>query len=133
MVVTNVVLPAGLNQGKGPFNVGFDEWCWVDQRVVIVALGSVVDHCVGLANQLVNQFLITNVTNNQPNLVLRQAGDVSRVTGIGQLVQNSDVFNLRVVINQEVNEVRTNEATATGDDNVLKCFFHIVIFPKISP
>lgn len=124
VVVTDVVLPTGLDQGEGPLDVGLDERRRVDQGVVVVALGGVVNHGVGLADQLVDQVSVTDVADDQLHLVLRQAGDVGRVTGVGQLVEDGDVFNLGVVVDQEVNEVGADEAAAPGDDDVLECFLH---------
>lgn len=123
-MVTDVVLPASLNQGKGPLDVGLNEWGWVDQGVVVVTLGRVVNHGVGLADQLVDQVLVTDVADDQLNLVLRQASDIGRVAGVGQLVEDGNVFNLGVVVNQEVNEVGADEAAAPGDDDILECFLH---------
>ena len=124
VVITNVVLPAGLNQGEGPLDVGLDKRRWVNQGVIVMTFGSVVDYSVSLTDQLVDQVLVANITNDQLNLVLRQAGDVGRVTGVGQLVEDGDVFNLGVVVDQEVNEVGADEAAAPGDDDVLECFLH---------
>lgn len=123
-MVTDVVLLASLNQGKGPLDVGLNEWGWVDQGVVVVTLGRVVNHGVGLADQLVDQVLVTDVADDQLNLVLRQASDIGRVAGVGQLVEDGNVFNLGVVVNQEVNEVGADEAAAPGDDDILECFLH---------
>ena len=50
MVVTNVVLPASLDQGEGSLDVGLDEWRWIDQGVVVVALSSIVNHGISLAD-----------------------------------------------------------------------------------
>ena len=124
VVVTDVVLPAGLDQGEGPLDVGLDERRRVDQGVVVVTLSSVVNNRIGLADQLVHQVGVTDIADDQLHLVLRQTGDVGRVTGVGQLVEDGDVFNLGVVIDQEVNEVGADEAAAPGDDDVLEYFLH---------
>ena len=76
-MVTDVILPAYLNQGEGPLDIGLDEWGWGNQGVIVVTLGGVVDHSISLTDQLVDQVSVTDITNNQLNLVLRQTSDVS--------------------------------------------------------
>jgi hypothetical protein len=64
VVVTNVVLPASLDQGESPLDISLNKRRWINQGVVVVTFGGVMNHGIGLTNQLVNQILVTNVTNN---------------------------------------------------------------------
>ena len=65
MVETNVILTTGLNQRVGANNIGLNKWVGILQRIVIMAFGCVVNYGISLRNQLIDQFLVTDIANYQ--------------------------------------------------------------------
>ena len=123
VVEADVVLAAGVDQDTGADDVGLNEGGRVDQRVVVVALGGVVDDRISVLDQRVDQFLVTDVADDQLDPVLRQAGQVGLVAGVGQLVEHGHV-NFGVVLDDIVDEVGADETGPPGDDDVLVFFGH---------
>lgn len=83
-----------------------------------MALGGVVHDRVVARDDAVQQPGVANVAHDELHAVGGQPGDVLGVAGVGQLVQDGDVY-LGVVLHDVVNEVAADEAAAARDDDVL--------------
>lgn len=118
VVVADAVLPHGLQQAEGALHVGAQEGLRVGDGVVVVALCSVVHDGVVARDDAVQQLGVADVTDDELHAVGGQPHDVLRVAGVGQLVQDSDVY-LGVVLHHVVHEVAADEAAAARDDDVV--------------
>ena len=119
VVVAHAVLAAGLDQRVGAADVGLQERRRVGDGVVVVGLGGVVDHGVGLANQPIHKRSITDVANHQLNTVGRQVGNVPRIARVGELVQH-DHMHARVLAHDMAHIIRTDETASTGDEDATR-------------
>ena len=117
-MVADAVFADGLQQAEGALDVGAQERLRVGDGVVVVALGGVVHDGVVARDQPVQQPRVADVAPDELHAVGGQPGDVLRVAGIGQLVQDGHV-DARVVVDHVVDEVAADEAAAARDDDVL--------------
>ena len=117
VVVADAVLADGLQQAEGALDVGAQEGLGVGDGVVVVALGGVVDDRVVAGDDLIEQRSIADVAHDELDPILGQAGDVLGVAGVGQLVQDGNVY-LGVVVDHVMHEVAADEAAAARDDDV---------------
>ena len=117
VVVADAVLPHGLQQAEGALDVGAQERLRVRDGVVVVGLRGVVHDGVVARHQLIEQPGVADVADDELDAVGRQPGDVLGVAGVGQLVQDGDMY-LWVVIDHVVHEVAADEAAAPRDDDV---------------
>ena len=117
VVVADAVLADGLQQAEGALDVGAKERLRVGDGVVVVALGGVVHDGVVTRDDAVQQSGVADVAHDELDAVGRQTGDVLGVAGVGQLVQDGDVY-LGVVLHHVVHEVAADEAAAARDDDV---------------
>ncbi len=108
VVVAHAVLPAGLDQGVGALDVGPEERRGVGDGVVVVGLGGVVDHGVGLRHEAVDERGVADVAHDELDAVRGQARDVVGVAGVGQLVEHGHV-DARVLAHDVVDEVGADE------------------------
>ena len=134
VVVADAVFADGLKQAEGALDVGAQERLGVGDGVVVVALGGVVHDRVVARDDAVQQLGVTDVADDELDPILGQAGDVLGVAGVGQLVQDGDVY-LGVVLHHVVHEVAADEAAAAGDDDVLGgesllCHVHVSSVPN---
>ena len=90
----------------------------VGDGVVVVGLGGVVDHGVGLRHEAVDERGVADVAHDELDAVGGQARDVVGVAGVGQLVEDGDV-DAGVLAHDVVDEVGADEAAAAGDDDAL--------------
>ena len=118
VVVADAVLANGLQQAEGALDVGAQERLGVRDGVVVVALGGVVHDGVVAGDQLVEQLRVADVAHDELHAVGGQPRDVLGVAGVGQLVQDGDVY-LGVVLHHVVHEVAADETAAARDDDVL--------------
>lgn len=119
VVVADAVLADGLQQAEGALHVGAQEGLRVGDGVVVVALGGVVHDPVVARHDLIEQRGVADVAHDELHAVRRQPGDVLGVAGVGQLVQDGDMY-LWVVIDHVVHEIAADEAAAARDDDVLE-------------
>ena len=108
-----------MEQGEGALHVGAQERRGVVDGVVVVGLGGVVHDGVVAGHDLVQKGAVADVAHDELHAVEGQPGDVIRVAGVGQLVQDGDV-HLGVVVHDVVHEVAAYEAAAARDDDVLR-------------
>ena len=118
VVVAHAVPAAGLDEGVGALDVGAQERARVGDGVVVVGLGGVVDHGVGLGHEAVDQVGVADVAHDELDAVGGQPGDVLGVARVGQLVEHGDV-DAGVLAHDVVDEVGADEAAAAGDDDAL--------------
>ena len=118
VVVADAIFPHGLKQAEGALDVGAQEGLRVGDGVVVVALRGVVDDGVVARYQPVQQLRVADVAHDELHAVGGQPGDVLGVAGVGQLVQDGDVY-LGVVLHHVVHEVAADEAATARDDDVL--------------
>ena len=119
VVVADAVLADGLQQAEGALHVGAQEGLRVGDGVVVVALGGVVHDPVVARHDLIEQRGVADVAHDELHAVRRQTGDVLGVAGVGQLVQDGDMY-ARVVVHHVVHEIAADEAAAARDDDVLE-------------
>ena len=128
VVVAHAVPAAGLDEGVGALDVGAQERGRVGDGVVVVGLGGVVDHGVGLGHEAVDERGVADVAHDELDAVRGQTRDVVGVAGVGQLVEHGDV-DARVLARDMVDEIGADEAAAAGDDDALKidllCFHYL--------
>jgi hypothetical protein len=79
-----------------------------------VRLGGEVHHHVGLADQLVDQVGVRDVTDDQRHPVTGQPVEGPGVAGIGQLVEYDDL--VLGVLDKMPDEVGPDEPGAAGDE-----------------
>lgn len=118
VVVTDAVLADGLQQAEGALDVVAQERLGVGDGVVVVGLRGVVHDGVVARYQPVQQLRVADVADDELHSVGGQARDVLGVAGVGQLVQDGDVY-LGVVLHHVVHEVAADETAAARDDDVL--------------
>ena len=119
VVVADAVLADGLQQAEGALHVGAQERLGVGDGVVVVALCGVVHDGVVARDDPVQQPRVADVAHDELHAVGGQARDVLGVAGVGQLVQDGDVY-LGVVLHHVVHEVAADESAAARDDDVLR-------------
>lgn len=84
-----------------------------------MGLRGVVHDGVVARDDAVQQFRVADVAHDELHAVGGQPGDVLGVAGVGQLVQDGDMY-LWVVIDHVVHEVAADKAAAARDDDVLR-------------
>lgn len=119
VVVADAVFADGLQQAEGALHVGAQERLGVGDGVVVVGLRGVVHDRVVTGDQPVQQLGVADVAHDELHAVRRQPGDVLGVAGVGQLVQDGNMY-ARVVVHHVVHEVAADEAAAARDDDVLE-------------
>lgn len=119
VVVVDAVLADGLQQAEGSLDVGAQEGLRVGDGVVVVALCGVVHDGVVARDNAVQQLRVADVADDELHAVGGQPRDVLGVAGVGQLVQDGDMY-ARVVVHHVVHEVAADEAAAARDDDVLE-------------
>ena len=119
VVVADAVLADGLEQAEGALHVGAQEGLGVGDGVVVMALGGVVHDGVVARDEPVQQPGVADVAHDELHAVGGQPRDVLGVAGVGQLVQDGNMY-ARVVVHHVVHEVAADEAAAARDDDVLE-------------
>ena len=119
VVVADAVLAHGLEQTERAFHVRLQERFRVRDRIVVMGLGRVVHDRVVARHDLVEQFRVADVAVYELDTVLGKARDVLDVARVGQSVQHGHV-HVRVMVDHVMHEIRPDETTATGHDDVLR-------------
>ena len=118
VVVAHVVLAGRLQQAERALHVGLQERLRVRDRVVVVRLGRVVHDRVMARNDPVEQLGVADVAVHELHTIAQDRTDVLQVARIRQRVQNRDV-HVRMVVVHVMHEIRTNETTTTGHNDVM--------------
>ena len=127
VVVADAVLAHGLEQTERAFHVRLEERFRVRDRIVVMGLGRVVHDRVVARHDPVEQLGVADVAMHELDTVLGKARDVLDVARISQSVQHGHV-HVRVMVDHVMHEIRPDETTATGHDDVLRSkrlFSHI--------
>lgn len=80
-------------------------------------LGGVMHDGIMSGYQLVQQFSVADVAMHKINAVAEQWLDVVKIARVCQCVQHCDV-HVRVIVVYIMDEIRADEAAATGHDDV---------------
>ena len=110
----------GLQQGEGAHQVRLDERRGVQQRVVVVGLRGEVDDRIGPGHDAVDQIGVGDVALDNGQARRQLGGNVGQgraVARVGELVQDDDV-DVRVVLEERMNEIRSDKAGAAGHDDL---------------
>ena len=118
VVVADPILPDRLEQAERALHVGPQKRFRIRDGIVVVRLGRVMHDRVMPRHDFVEQVRVADVAHHELHTVLGQARDVLRIARVRELVQNGDM-HVRVVLHHVMHEIRPDETTATGHDNVL--------------
>ena len=127
VVVADPIFPDRLEQTKRALHVRPQERLRIRDGIVVVRLGRVMHDRVMPRHDFVEQVRIADVAHHELHTVLGQARDVLRIAGIGELVQHGHM-HVRMMIHHVMHEIRPNETTATGHNDVMgskRLFSHI--------
>ena len=119
VVVADAVLAHGLEQTERAFHVRLQERFRVRDRIVVMGLGRVVHDRVVARHDLVEQLGVADVAMHELDTVLGKARDILDVARIGQGIQHGHM-HVRMVVDHVMHEIRTDETTATGHNDVLR-------------
>lgn len=119
VVVADAVPAHGLEQTERAFHVRPQERFRVRDRIVVMGLGRVMHDRVVARHDPVEQLGVADVAMHELDTILRQARDVLDVARISQSVQHGHV-HVRVMVDHVMHEIRPDETTATGHDDVLR-------------
>ena len=127
VVVADPILPDRLEQAERALHVRPQERLWIRDGIVVVGLGRVMHDRVMPRRDFVEQLDVADVAVHELDTILRQARDILDVARIGQGIQHGHM-HVRMVVDHVMHEIRTDETTATGHDDVLRSkrlFSHI--------
>lgn len=119
VVVADAVLAHGLEQAERAFHVRLQERFRIRDRIVVMGLGRVVHDRVVARHDPVEQLGVADVAVHELDTILRQARDILDVARIGQGIQHGHM-HVRMVVDHVMHEIRTDETTATGHNDVLR-------------
>ena len=119
VVVADPILPDRLEQAERAFHVRPQERFRVRDRIVVMGLGRVVHDRVVARHDPVEQLGVADVAVHELDTVLGKARDVLDVARISQSVQHGHM-HVRVMVDHVMHEIRPDETTATGHDDVLR-------------
>ena len=118
VMVADPVLAHGLEQAERALHVRPEERLRIRDGIVVVRLGRVVHDRVVPGHDFVEEVGVADVAHDQFHAVLGKARNVLRIAGIGELIQHGHV-HVRMVPHHVVHEIRPDETTTTGHDNVM--------------
>ena len=127
VVVADAVFAHGLEQAERALHVRLQERFWIRNRVVVVGFGRVMHDRIVARHDAIEQLRVADVAVHELDTVLGKARDVLDVARVGQSVQHGHV-HVRMVVDHVMHEIRPDETTATGHDDVLgskRLFSHI--------
>lgn len=119
VVVADAVPAHGLEQTERAFHVRPQERFRVRDRIVVMGLGRVVHDRVVARHDPVEQLGVADVAVHELDTILRQARDILDVARISQSVQHGHM-HVRMMVDHVMHEIRTDETTATGHDDVFR-------------
>ncbi len=119
VVVADAVFAHGLEQAERAFHVRLEERFRIRDRVVVVGFGRVVHDRVVARHDPVEQLRVADVAVHELDTILRQTRDILDVARIGQGIQHGHM-HVRMVVDHVMHEIRTDETTATGHNDVLR-------------
>ena len=125
VVVAHVVLAGRLQQAERALHVGLQKRLRVRDRVVVVGFRRVVHDRVMPRNDFVEQLSVADVAVHELHAVAQDRTDVLQIARIRQRIQHRHM-HVRMVVVHVMHEIRTDETTATGHNDVMRreCFSH---------
>ena len=120
----HLVATHGLQQGEGTHQVGLNEGRGVEEGVVVMRLCGEVHDRVGAGDNAVNEVGVRDVALDDGQASGKLGGHIGQggtVARVGELVQDDDV-DVRMVLQQRVNEIRSNEAGTAGHNDLHEVF-----------
>ena len=119
VVIADAVFAHGLEQTERAFHIRSQERFRVRDRIVVMGLGRVVHDRVVARHDPVEQLGVADVAVHELDTILRQTRDILDVARIGQGIQHGHM-HVRMVVDHVMHEIRTDETTATGHNDVLR-------------
>ena len=119
VVVAHAVLARRLQQAERALHVGLQERLRIRDRIVVMRLRRVMHNRVMARHDLVEQLGVADVPMHELHAVTQDALDVLQVARIRQRVQHRDM-HVRMVVVHVMNEIRPDEPTATGHNDVMR-------------
>ena len=119
VVVADAVFAHGLEQAERALHVRLQKRFRIRNRVVVVGFGRVMHDRVVARHDPVEQLRVADVAVHELDTVGGKARDVLDVARVGQGVQHGHMY-VRVMVDHVMHEIRSDEATATGHDDVLR-------------
>lgn len=118
MMVTDPILPDRLEQAERALHIGPEERLRIRDGIIVMRLGRVMHDRVMTRHDTIQQIRVADITHDQFHTILGQTRDVLRIAGIRELVQHGHM-HVRMMLNHVMHEIRPDETTTTGHDNVL--------------
>ena len=119
VVVADAVFAHGLEQAERALHVRLQKRFRIRNRVVVVGFGRVMHDRVVARHDPVEQLRVADVAVHELDTILRQTRDILDVARIGQGIQHGHM-HVRMVVDHVMHEIRTDETTATGHNDVLR-------------
>ena len=119
VMVAHIVLAGRLQQAERALHVRLQKRLRVRDAVVVVGLRRVMHDRVMPRNDPVEQFRVADVAVHELHAVAQDALDVLQVARIRQRIQHRHM-HVRMMVVHVMHEIRTDETTATGHNNVLR-------------
>lgn len=119
VVVADPILPDRLQKAERALHVRPQERLRIRDRIVVMGLGRVVHDRVVARHDPVEQLGVADVAVHELDTILRQTRDILDVARIGQGIQHGHM-HVRMVVDHVMHEIRPDETTATGHNDVLR-------------
>ena len=120
----DLVAAHGLQQGESAHQVGLDEGRGVQEGVVVMRLRGEVHDRIGTSHNAVDEVGVRNVALDDGQAGGELGGHVSEgraVARVSELIQDDDI-DVRVVLQQRVNEIRSDESGTAGHNDLHEVF-----------
>ena len=118
VVVTDAILTYCFEQTERALHIGVQERLGIGDGVVVVRFRRIMHDGVMPRHDAIQQIRIADISHDQLHAVFRKSSDVLRIACICQLVQYGDM-HIRMIIDHVMYEIRSDEAAATGHNDVL--------------
>lgn len=119
VMVAHIVLAGRLQQAERALHVRLQKRLRVRDAVVVVGLRRVMHDRVMARHDFVEQLGVADVAVHELHAVAQDALDVLQVARIRQRIQHRHM-HVRMVVVHVMHEIRTDETTATGHNDVMR-------------
>ena len=102
-----------LENSVGTDDVCVDEWAWVANGIIIVALGGEMHDDISIGYEFVHEFSITDITGDEFYLI-EDGLEIVGVARIGQFIDNG-YFIFRPVLKGVMDKIRSDEPRAAAN------------------
>src|SRR5215469_16170174 len=113
-----LVAPGGFEEALGAENVGTQEGSAVFDAAIDMGFGGEVYERIRTeAKGFLDRLRVSDVARHEAVAgIFGDVGEAFRIAGVGQLVKVDD-FGIAARVEQEPDEIRTDEASTTGDED----------------